>query len=76
MDAATCVYVVASRIVPCCAPEVVVSEGKVACGRCFDHCSPSVIAFADPSRAVEFVARVGGSVVSFETLERSLGGAP
>jgi nitrous oxide reductase accessory protein NosL len=36
--------------------------------RCYDHCSPSVIAFADAEDALAFTKRHGGKIISFQTL--------
>ena len=63
-----CTYVVGSDMTPCCAPDVIVDRDKVTCGRCFDRCNPSVIAFADPAAARDFSARHGGRTVDFRTL--------
>jgi hypothetical protein len=72
LPAERCVYVVGSDLTPCCSPEVLVDRDKVACGRCFDRCSPSAIAFADPKAAHAFSKEHGGRIVSFEAFVEEL----
>ena len=45
---------------------------KVACGKCFDRCYPSVIAFAEAKEAFAYSQGHGGDIVSFETLAREV----
>jgi hypothetical protein len=68
VPAGLCVYVVGSDLTPCCSPEVIVDRDKAACGRCFDRCFPSAIAFADPRAAAAFSKDHGGRTVPFEAL--------
>ena len=72
VPAESCVYVVESDLTPCCSPEVIVDRDKVPCGRCFDRCSPSAIAFSDPEAARVFSKEHGGRIVPFETLVQEL----
>lgn len=72
VPAESCVYVEGSDLAPCCSPETIVVGAKVACGKCFDRCYPSVIAFADPKEALAYAKEHGGTIVSFETLLREL----
>ncbi len=72
LPAERCVYVVGSDLTPCCSPEFIVDRDKVPCGRCFDRCSPSAIAFADPEAARAFMKEHGGRTVPFEALVQEL----
>ena len=72
VPAERCVYVVESDVTPCCSPEVMVDRDKVACGRCFDRCYPSAVAFADPEAARAFAKAHGGRTVPFASLEKEL----
>ncbi|MFO0982472.1 MAG: hypothetical protein U1E76_12185 [Planctomycetota bacterium] len=63
-----CVYVEGADLMPCCAPNVMLGEAKAPMERCFDRCSPSLIAFALAAQARDFVQQHGGEVVSFEAL--------
>jgi hypothetical protein len=72
VPAERCAYVVGSDLTPCCSPEVIVDRDKVACGRCFDHCFPSAIAFADPRAALAFSSEHGGKILPFQTLVEEL----
>jgi hypothetical protein len=65
------VYVRGSDLTPCCSPTVIiVGSERAVCGKCFDRCYPSLIAFASPRKAYEFTKEHGGEIVSFETLMR------
>jgi hypothetical protein len=67
-----CVYVVGSDLTPCCSPQVMVDRDKVPCGLCFDRCSPSAIAFADPAAAQTFSKEHGGKAIPFAALVKEM----
>ncbi len=73
LPAERCVYVVGSELTPCCSPETIVDPDKVPCGRCYDRCSPSAIAFAEAREALAFSKEHGGRIVPYDTLRREIG---
>ncbi|MBI4583537.1 MAG: hypothetical protein HY717_05905 [Planctomycetes bacterium] len=70
VNAERCVFVEGSDLAPCCSPNAIVVGEKTPCGKCFDRCYPSVIAFLNPKEALAFSREHGGRMVSFETLVR------
>ena len=68
VPAERCVYVEGGNISPCCAPMMTIGADKMPAVQCFDRCSPSTIAFADPQEALSFSKEHGGTIVSFQTL--------
>ena len=70
--AASGFYLEGSDLTPCCSPDVIVDEAKLPCGKCFDRCYPSVIAFARAEDALRFSQDHGGQVVPFDTLVREV----
>lgn len=70
--ASSCLYVEGSRLVPCCSPNAIVVGEKVSCGKCFDRCYPSAIAFLDVKAAARFCKEQGGTILSFDTLRRQM----
>lgn len=74
VPAQSCVYVEGSDLTPCCSPEAIVDRDKITCGKCFDRCYPSVIAFSLPGEAIKFMQAHGGKLVGFETVLKELKG--
>jgi hypothetical protein len=72
VSAEKCVYVEGSLVAPCCSASVIIVGEKTSCGKCFDRCYPSVIAFASPEAAYSFSREHGGRIVSFGTLTREV----
>ncbi len=70
LEAERCVFVEGSGLTPCCSPAIIVVGEKTPCGKCFDRCSPSVIAFANPKEALAYTKEYGGIIVPFKTLVR------
>ena len=72
VPAESCVYVVGSSLTPCCSSEVIVMGEKIPCGRCFDRCYPSAIAFSATDKALQFIKEYGGKLLPFDTLLKEL----
>ncbi len=67
--AAAALYVDGSDTTPCCPPgTILVGPDRAPCDRCFDRCSPSLVAFFRPEDAAAFAERHGGRIVTLETL--------
>ena len=65
-------FVEGSRVMACEHDAMHMNEMKETQDLAFDRCSPGTFAFADRSNAEAFVARSGGSVLSFQDLMREV----
>ena len=58
-------FVFGSDYMPCCAPRTVVRDEKIAYGRAWDRCCPSLVAFSTRVAAGQFARQHGGTVMSY-----------
>ena len=70
LEPAEAFYVDGSRVQFCHAPRIKLDEARVPYVQLFDRCGPSLIAFASPEDAREFIAENGGSPKRLDQLIR------